>query len=664
MRTILGVTLAFILASRALPAPVVVIPNGGAGVGSLSVINPATGGVESNLLTAIAPAGGSITNAGFAITNSGSAAVLGLEQGPGAVYILSVVNLTTGKVTGQRELPFASTKGPVLIAANPLITPNPKLSFLYLGYLDSSATFHIQEIDPITLDVLLDSNLASNGGLSMIVSPDGGTIYLTGYSAVAAVRTSNLTLIGTVPVSNSSNAAVSPDSSTLYVAAGEYPNMALTVIDTATLGVTQTVSLSEVSVIFGMAISSDGSQIYISGQANFQGTDIFTLDLATQALNAVSAVVIGGIAVSPDGTAYVGNGSEVLVFDPTSQSVIRKLTAYSSGTFALNSTGSRLYYLNGQSSTLAATGPPPSQTIIGVAPTGFLDSVAYDATNNRLLAADTANNLEVLDAVTFQPAGHLFLPNLNTTTPYVNASGGFGFITMAGEVLRFDPVSLMVTGRVALPNSPNYLVSFAQTVMNGSTLYVPFSFSFNGGPIQLGGNASAASAAVPANGIAVIDTLQMQLVAMWPFPALPLLGLMPGASVGYAALPIGDYQVELSEIDLSTGKTIAHVQLPGSASYFSNPAVSPDGSTVYFSTSDTLYTLNGQTLAITNTIAGIDLTNLTVSPDGNYLYGGTPLLCTDCSEQIISTSSLKVVGTVPVSTQFPQPALFLGQLRP
>jgi hypothetical protein len=657
MRTVLVVTLgcivACIMASRALAAPVVVIPNGGVGVGSLSVISPATGEVESNLVTAAAPVGGSITNTGFAITNAGSAAVLGLEQGPVAVYVLSVVNLTTGRITGQRKLPFASPKGPVLIAAN------PTLSFLYLGYVDSSANFHLLEIDPFTLEVLLDSNLASNGGFNMLVSPDGGTIYLTGYSAVAAVRTSNLTLVGTVPLPKSSNAAVSPDSSTLYVAAGEYPNMALTVIDTATLGVTQTVSLSEVSVMFGMALSPGGSQVYISGQANFQGTDIFTLDLATQALNAVSAVVVGGIAVSPDGTVYAGNASEVLVFDPTSQSVIRKFSAYSSGAFALNSTGSRLYYLNGQSSTLAVTGPPPSQTIIGVVPTGFLDSVAYDATNKRLLAADTANNLEVLDAVTFQPAGHLFLPNLNTTPPYVTAGGGSGFITMAGEVLQVDPVSLKVTGRVALPNSPNYLVSFAPTVMNGSTLYVPFSFSFNGGPIQ-SANATAASDAVPANGIAVIDTLQMKLVTMWPFPTLPLLGLAPGASVGYAAFPIGDYQVDLREIELSTGKTIAHVHLPGLASYFSNPAVSPDGSTVYFSTSDTLYTLNGQTLAITNTVAGIDLTNLTVSPDGHYLYGGTPSPCTDCSEQIISTSSLKVAGTVPVSTQFPQPALFLG----
>jgi hypothetical protein len=103
------------------------------------------------------------------------------------------------------------------------------------------------------------------------------------------------------------------------------------------------------------------------------------------------------------------------------------------------------------------------------------------------------------------------------------------------------------------------------------------------------------------------------------------------------------------------------VQVPGDGgSTYSNPAVSPDGSTIYFSSNNTLYTFNAQTLAITNTVAGIGLTSLTVSPDGNYLYGGTPVPCQDCSEQIVSTSSLQVIGTIPVSTAYPQPVLFLG----
>jgi DNA-binding beta-propeller fold protein YncE len=672
MRTIFGITLTLILASLALAVPVAVIPNGGAGVGSLSVINPATGMVERSLVTAIAT--GFITNFSFAITNTGeSAAVLGyVQRNPGPTdYILSAVNLRTGRITGQRELSFAAPRGPVMVATN------PKASVLYLGYVDSSANFHIQALDPITLHVILDSNLGANGGQAMTVSPDGKTIYLNGfdYAAVVAVQASNLKLIGTVSLSDSSYAAVSPDSSTLYVAAGKYPNMTLTEINAATLQVTQVVPLAEVSVLFGLAISPDGSQLYLSGQANFQGTDIFTLDLATQALMAVSVEVSGAgtstIVVSPDGTVYVGNASEVVVFDPASQSVRGTFSVFGVGSLALNSTGSRLYFLNESSAALAVTGPPPSQTILGAAATGPLSNAAYDATNKLLLVADTAYNVEVLDARTFEPAGNLFLGILNDCCAgnvYLTASAGSGFaiIDVTSEVLRFDPVSLMPTGTLSLPHSPNYLVSYSQPMMSGSTLYVPFSFSFNGS-LSRGPARFADSTRTLGNGIFVIDTLQMKLLATWPFPALPLLGLAPGQGVAYVAVPAAQQMVDLDEIDLSTGKIIRRVQIPEGLNPLnphSNPAVSPDGSTIYLTTSNTLYTFNAQTLAITNTVTGIGLTDglnsLTVSPEGKYVYGGTTAPCGPCFEQIVSTSSLEVIGAIPVSTAYPQPALFLG----
>lgn len=666
MRTIFGIVLSSIFASQALAATVAVIPNGGARVASLSVMNPATGMVERSLMTAIAT-NGVILNSSFAIANTGgSAAVLGYLQGNGGsapVYILSAVNLSTGRITAQRELSLVPPKGPVMVAAN------PKASVLYLCYLDSSSNFHIQAIDPITLHVILESNLGANGGQSMTVAPDGETIYLNGYAhpAVAAVKASNLKLIGTVPLADSSYTAVSPDSSILYVAAGKYPDMGLTAVNTATLQVMQTVPISSVSVLFGLAVSPDGSQIYMSGQANFQGTDIFTLDLATQALLAVPVVVAGAgtsnIAVSPSGTVYVGDASEVVVFDPASQSVTGTLPVFSTGSLALNSTGSQLYFLNESSSTLAATGPTPEQTILATAVTGPLSSAAYDATNNLLLVADTAYNVELLDANTFQPAGNLFLGILNDCCAgnvylTANAGSGFAIIDVTPEVLRFDPVSLKLTGTVSLPNSPNYLISYSQPVMSGSTLYVPYSLSFNGGPVRFAG-----SARFPGNGIFVIDTLQMRLLATWAFPALPLFGLAPEQGVAYAAVPAAQQMVDLDEVDLSTGKVILQVRIPEGANplnLYSNPAVSPDGRTVYLTTSDTLYTFNAKNLAVTNTVAGIGLTSLTVSPDGNYLYGGTSVPCTACSEQIVSTSSLKVVGSVPVSTAYAQPALFVG----
>jgi DNA-binding beta-propeller fold protein YncE len=579
-----------------------------------------------------------------------------LQRNPASssVYILSVVNIHSGRITEQRELSFVARKGPVLVSAS------PRRNVLYLGFADSSANFHIQAIDPTTLLVILDSNLGVHGGQSMTVSPDGETIYLSGYgrAAVAAVRASNLTLIGTVPLEDSFSTAVSPDSSRLYIAAGKYPNMALTVVNTATLQVTQTVPLAGVSVVFGLAISPDGSQLYLPGQANFQGTDIFTLDLPTQAMMAVPAVVRGNIAVSHDGTVYVGNGSGVVVFDPASQSVTGTLSAFSNGYLALNPTGSELYFLNEYSSTLAATGPPPQEIVLDTAATGVLSSAAYDATNNLLLVADTANNVEVLDARTLEPAGHLFIPNLSYAYAYLTAWGGSGFATLGvvPQVLRFDPVSLQVTGTVSLRNRIYDTISYSQPVMSGSTLYVPFAFTPNGGPIMF------ADASVPANGIAVIDTLRMKLVSTWPFRALPLLGLTPGRGVAFAVVPAGQQVLELDRIDLSTGEITRQVQIPGqnTSNTYSNPAVSPDGSTIYLSTNNTLYAFNAQTLAITSTVTGIGLTNLTVSPDGNYLYGGTPVPCEDCSEQIVSTSSLKVIGTIPLSTAYPEPALFLG----
>jgi hypothetical protein len=343
----------------------------------------------------------------------------------------------------------------------------------------------------------------------------------------------------------------------------------------------------------------------------------------------------------------------VVVFEPASQSVTGTVPAFSNVSLALNSTGSRLYFLNESSSALAVTGPPPKLNVLGRAATGFISSAAYDQTNNLVLVADAANNVEVLAAGTLAPAGSLFIPN--SSYAYLTAGGGSGFAIMGQfpQVLRFDPVSLTVTGTVALPNRVYDAVSYSQPVMSGSTLYVPFMFTQNGAQVT-----PAGSAHVPATGVAVIDTLQMKLVATWPFPALPLLGLAPGRGVAYAVVPAANQILDLDEIDLSTGAIIRQVRIPGlnSSNIYSNPAVSPDGRTIYFSTNTTLYTFNAQTLALTNTVTGIGLTNLAVSPDGNDLYGGA---AAPYSLQVVSTSSLQVIGSLP-SAQRPGLALFLG----
>lgn len=649
MRIIFGEILMAFLAFQAPGAVRTIIPNGGGGAGSLSVINPATGTIDRSFVTATSSS--AINNTGLAMMNaSDSAAVLAISSN---AYLLSVVNLSTGKVTAQQQLSAPLPPAPIGIAAN------PKTSVLLLSYLDSSGNTHIRKLNPTTLAVIEDSNLGPSAALSMTVSPDGETIYLFGYgyTEVAAVKASSLKLIGTVPLSDQWVAVVSPDSATLYVAAGVYPDIALTYIDAATLAVTESVPLGGVSVVFGLAVSADGSQLYMAAQADYQGTDIFTLDFATQSLMTVPVGVDGNVAVSPNGTVYVGEGSDVVVFDPAAQSVKATFRGFGSGPLALNTTGTELYLLNEFSSSLAETGAPPSQTIVATAATGFLSGVAYDSTDNFLLVADSANNIEVLNASTLQPAGQIFIPNL--AYAFLSAGGGSGFATSSTpQIFRFDPVSLQVTGTASLPGgAENYLWAYSQPVLRGSTLYVPFERSLNGGPRAPSSTGSMAPA-----GIAVIDTLQMTLTAIWPFRSLPLLCLAPGGGPAYAVVPEAKQVLDLDVINLSTGDIVAQVQIPGlnTTGTYSNPAVSPDGSTIYFSNNNTLYTFNSKALALTNTVPGIGLVNLTVSPDGDFLYGATPQ-CNGCaySLEIVSTSSLEVAGAIPSAYQ-PGPALFLG----
>ena len=112
---------------------------------------------------------------------------------------------------------------------------------------------------------------------------------------------------------------------------------------------------------------------------------------------------------------------------------------------------------------------------------------------------DDADNIEVLNAATLAPAGHLFIPNLGYLYPaYLAAGGGAGFVTLGAQVLRFDPVSLQATGAVTLlNNSADNLISYSQPVISESTLYVPLSTSQNGGPVRLAGSGGAPQQAYP-----------------------------------------------------------------------------------------------------------------------------------------------------------------------
>jgi DNA-binding beta-propeller fold protein YncE len=95
--------------------------------------------------------------------------------------------------------------------------------------------------------------------------------------------------------------------------------------------VTQSVPLGTFAL--GMALSPDGSQIYMPGE-----TSLAILDVSTLALS-IAPLAVGKIAVAPDGTVYGDNTSSIVVIDPVLWTVTATYAADDANFFALSLDG-------------------------------------------------------------------------------------------------------------------------------------------------------------------------------------------------------------------------------------------------------------------------------------------------------------------------------------
>jgi hypothetical protein len=666
MRNILMGVLFGLLASQSPAAVRAVIPDCCVSSGSISVLNPTTGAIEHTLTTGTVSAGGQ-SAISFAITKGGeSAAVVNVAQTSPDEYALNIVDLATGEISAHLALPSVYDTFGYYVAAN------PKNSVVYLSHLDYGGNAYLQAFDSLTLAPIQEVNLGTQLYADpLIVSPDGQTIYMTGSNQIVALAASTLELIGTIflptPAGSASSysTAISPDSSKLYA---QYLDMSyasnLAFIDTKTLQVVQTVPYSSgIGEIGG--ISPDGSQLYMKVFLETGITTLSVLNIATLITTLIPTTIDGGfIAVSPNGLVYLAGGvyvppffegiaAQVTVIDPATQTILATAPLLSSSEepylqLAVNSDGSQVYCLNVYTSSLALAGVPPSETILDTVQMGSItlghQGGVYDHKDNLLLLPDNNWYVDVFDAATLQLDGLLYIQGLAGSAAF----GDAGYVPAADSdlgprVVQFDPVSMQVTGSVALPSGYEFY-NFGRPALNGHRLYVPLWFY---GGIK------------PLIGIAVIDTTQMTLVATWPFAVLPKLAVAPDGEQGYV-LQVSDYPT-LLKISMRTGQVLQSIQMPAFTGSDYSMVLSPDGSTIYLSVNSTLYAISSQNMTISNSAPGFDLSTLTISPDGNYLYGQTNQQCEGCYMLgIVSTSSLQLVGTIP-SAQPPGPVLFIEQ---
>jgi len=146
------------------------------------------------------------------------------------------------------------------------------------------------------------------------VSPDGNKVYVAnwGDGTISVISTAADTVLATIPVTGFPEGVdVSPNGKKLYVVNNDGSGI-VSVINTTTYLVIDTIAAgAEYSE--GIAVSTDGSKVYV---ADYQNNTVNVIDTLTNTVSATIPVSNEpfGIAVSPDGKkVYVANSSENLV---------------------------------------------------------------------------------------------------------------------------------------------------------------------------------------------------------------------------------------------------------------------------------------------------------------------------------------------------------------
>jgi len=231
-------------------------------------------------------------------------------------------------------------------------------------------------------------------------SPDGRVVYVTSESSVYVIDTATNAVTTVIPVGEfPQGIAFTPDGSKAYVA--NSASNTVSVIDTATRTVTDTIPLQEGSFPTEVAAGPNGSRVYV---INSSLASVSVIDTTTNTV--VATIPVGespyGVVVSPNGSrAYVSNSASntVSVINTATNTVVATIPVGASPKgIDIGPEGIQVYVVNIDDFTVSVI-DTATNTVTDTLQTGVGSPISLDVTSRRVYVAAVSGQMVVIDRV-------------------------------------------------------------------------------------------------------------------------------------------------------------------------------------------------------------------------------------------------------------------------
>lgn len=491
----------------------------------------------------------------------------------------------------SRAVAVIDMRTQTLAATVPLAQPavalavTPDGRFVYVATEGGIGRTLVSVIDTRRNTTIADIPVAL-GALGIAVNPNGTTVYVASVSGtVSVIDTASNKVTATLTIDKPERVTFAPDGTFAYVS--EVGAAEIAIVDTTQHRLIGNIRVGQAPL--GVAFTSDARTAYV---ANANSADVHVIDTGTRTVTEVirAGYSLLNVAVHPDGhTAYVTSWENVPGTDPNAGALLVIDTSRNAVTTRIPVVGSRLT----------------------VSPSGEFLYVMGD----QLSVVDTRSN-EVTTTIPLpdlgEPSGLAVSPNGSRVYAGGRNRHSCGEIPCAGPVvLVIDALTATVAGRIEHPEEGT--ATDIVLTPDGGLAYVTVK------PIRTGKPSDPPPPVPSAEGLLVIDTATLQVIATIPVRAPLRIAMRPDGRFAYVATA-SDSVVVVDTTDHHIAASVAVGLLQRSI------AVTPDGSFAYVVFGSSIAVINTATnqLAATIPIGGSPF-DIAIGPDvGRFCPG-------DCS---------------------------------